>query len=262
MSERDGYEAGTPAWIDLTTTDPQDAMRFYAGLFGWELDQGGAESGGYVMCRLDGRPVAGINGQPGPAGFPPAWITYLATDDADATAEAIAGADGNVLMGPMDVMDQGRMLLAADPSGALIGFWQPGQHRGAGLVNQPGTLSWNELVTPDLGAAVAFYGEVCGYEFEEVETGEDGPEYRTFHVGGRAVGGMLSMSVMPEHVTPHWVPYLAVEDADDATARARDLGGSVFVEPTDSPFGRWSNIADAQGAVLTLVQLPEGMADR
>jgi hypothetical protein len=261
MSERDGYEAGVPSWVDLTTTDPDGATAFYEALFGWELERGSPEFGGYVMCRLRGRRVAGINGQAGPDGMPPAWFTYLATDDAEATAARVAEAGGQVLMGPMDVADQGRMLLAGDPAGAVVGFWQPLEHTGAELVGEPGTLSWNELATTDIDAAQAFFAHVCGHTYEQVDTPPGAPAYRTFHVGGRAVGGMLDMSgTYPEGVPPHWMPYFSVASADDAAARVRELGGTVHVEPTDSAFGRWSVVTDPQGATFTLIRLPEGVS--
>jgi uncharacterized protein len=261
MSERDGYAAGIPCWVDLTTTDPESALTFYEALFGWELERGAPEFGGYVMCRLDGRRVAGINGQPGPEGFPPAWITYLATDDADATVSAVGEAGGQALMGPMDVGDQGRMALVADAQGAVVGLWEAREHRGAELVNEPGCLSWNELATTDLDAAVAFLGAVFGHGFEDVDTGSDGPRYRTFSVGGRAVGGILEMGGgYPEGIPPHWMPYFAVADCDAAAAQITALGGVVHVPPMDTDFGRWATVADPQGAAFTIITLPDGMA--
>jgi uncharacterized protein len=159
----------------------------------------------------------------------------------------------------VEVSDQGHMLLCSDAVGALVGFWQARAHIGAELVDQPGTLSWSELATPDLSAAQRFYGAVCGHTFAGVDTGAGGPPYCTFSVGGRAVGGMLEMSgSYPRGLPPHWMPYFGVAGTDGAVARAEALGGVVHVAPRDSAFGRWAVVADPQGAVLTLVTMPQG----
>jgi uncharacterized protein len=257
MSERTGYRAGTPCWVDLTTTDPAAAMTFYAELFGWDLDRGGEDAGGYTMCRLEGAAVAGINGQPGPEGMPPLWVTYLASDDLDATADRIDAAGGQVMMGPMEVMEQGRMALAADPTGALVGVWQARAHRGAQRVDEPSTLTWNELVTRDLEAAAAFYAAAFGHSVTDVKTGGD-PDYWTFAVGDRLAGGMRRKDAGSGDAPSHWLPYFAVDDVDDATRRATDLGGTVLAAPEQSTYGRIATIRDPQGAALALLGMSGG----
>ena len=134
MVARDtAWPSGTPCWVDLGVDDIVKASAFYAGLFGWEIQAGPPEAGGYVMCLTNGRPVAGIGPKQGPPGTPPAWTTYLAADDADNTARMVKTAGGQVLMEPMDVMDVGRMAVAADPGGAVFGIWQARTHIGVGL---------------------------------------------------------------------------------------------------------------------------------
>jgi predicted enzyme related to lactoylglutathione lyase len=148
------------------------------------------------MCRAHGRAVAGINGQPGPAGFPPSWVTYLATDDLD--------------------------------------------------------------------AAQRFYGALFDYGFDTVDVGSgsgSGPAYRTFSVNGDMVGGMLQTGAdWPEGSSATWTPYLAVDDVDAAAQHVEALGGSVRTQPTDSPFGRWSAVADPQAAALILLTMPAAAA--
>ena len=159
------YQPGTPCWIDLVVPDQQGAIDFYGSLFGWSGEIGPPETGGYSVCMFEGHPVAGImssqgmTDQPAP---PIAWTTYLCTPDASATEEAVTRNGGNVLVGAMDVMEHGRMLVAADPSGAVFGAWEPKQFIGAGTVNQPGSLIWNELNTSDPDAASSFYSAVFG----------------------------------------------------------------------------------------------------
>src|SRR4051794_33801102 len=146
MSERTSYEPGTPSWVDLSTTDPDAAKRFYGALFGWEAEDAGApeETGGYAMFKRDGKLVAGIGPVMG-EGQPAVWATYIATDDAAAAAAGARDAGGRAIVEPMDVMDAGRMAVLMHPAGGVVGLWQPGRHTGAEVVNEPGTLTWNQL---------------------------------------------------------------------------------------------------------------------
>ena len=142
---------------------------FYAALFGWEIREPLPEAGGYRMAELRGKPVAGIGPQMQP-GMPPAWATYIATADADATAKAVAAAGGRTLMPPMDVLDAGRMAVFADPAGAVFGVWQPRAHQGAGIVNEPDTLCWNELASRDADAVIPFYSRRVRLGGEDTRT--------------------------------------------------------------------------------------------
>ena len=125
MATRDTpWPDGTPCWVDLGTADIPKAISFYSSQFGWEIEQGGPEVGGYSMAKLEGRHVAAIGPLMGPPGTPSAWATYFASSDVDATAARIKGAGGQLITEPMDVMDAGRMLVAADTTGATFGVWQ------------------------------------------------------------------------------------------------------------------------------------------
>lgn len=160
------YKPGTPCWIDLMVPDQQAALDFYCDLFGWQGEVGPPETGGYSVCTLKGKPVAGIMKASNPDGTvpdplpPTVWTTYLATDSIDATLKSVTDAGGSVMMGPMDVMDLGRMAVITDPTGAVVGLWQAGSFDGAGIVNEHGALIWNELSTGDTDAAAAFYAAV------------------------------------------------------------------------------------------------------
>jgi predicted enzyme related to lactoylglutathione lyase len=152
-------------------------------------------------------------------------------------------------MEPFDVMDAGRMSFVLDPSGAPVALWQANQHIGASLVNEPGTVTWNELIT-DNPAAVPFYEQVLGVTTTTMEMGED--KYTMFQVGGKEVAG--SMPPQMAGVPNHWHVYFAVADADAAAAKIKQLGGSVMVEPFDTPIGKMAVVADPQGAVFSLFQ--------
>jgi predicted enzyme related to lactoylglutathione lyase len=257
MGERTSYREGTPSWVDLMTTDPEGARAFYGGLFGWDFDiDPNPDTFNYTMCRLNGHSVAGMGGQPAPAGMPTVWTTYFAVDDADKTAERVVEHGGTVQMAPMDVMDSGRMAIAADAQGAMFGLWQAAGHIGAGLVNVPGTLVWNELSTRDLDGGTAFYGEVLGQRWDEYDTGAQGPRYKVAYIDGKVVCGALEMgSEFPAEIPPNWRAYFAVEDAAAAAAKATELGGSVQIPVFDTPQGPTAVLSDPQGGVFSVIAM-------
>jgi uncharacterized protein len=247
MAERTGYEPGTPSWVDLTTPDLEASLRFYGELFGWEFEDAGEEAGHYHQALLRGKRVAGIG--PNPPGSPPMtfWSTYFAGSDVDEHAKAIAEAGGTVSFGPTDVMDQGRMLVAQDPSGAMFGVWEPRAHAGAQIVNEHGSFSWNELIGRDLDGATRFYGAVFGGSFEDLPEAD----YRLMKVGEAVVGGISGMG---GDLPPHWLTYFMHDDVDAGLAKARELGSEQIGETRDSPYGRYGRLKDPQGAVFALIQ--------
>jgi predicted enzyme related to lactoylglutathione lyase len=258
MPQVKSYAAGTPCWVDLTTGDPKGARDFYGPLFGWDLTEGGPETGGYTLAEIGGLPVAGLPGQPKPDNLPVGWTTYFATDNVDDTLERVTANGGSVSTGPMDVTDQGRMAVVSDPANAVFGLWQAGKHMGAALVNEPGTICWNELMTPDLPGARRFYTSVFGYEWDDVDTGPGGPAYSTFAVDGRAVGGAMQLDPgQTGGAPPAWMADFAVADADETTRKAAELGGGVNVPATDSSYGRFAILRDPQGGAFAVIRLAD-----
>jgi len=253
MPTRDSYAQGTPNWVDLQTTDQAAAKAFYGGVFGWSYDDQPMEGDAvYSLAKLGDENVAAIAPQSpelAAAGAPPMWNTYLAVDSADEAAAKVGPAGGTVAMEPFDVMDAGRMAFVLDPSGAPVAFWKAGQHSGATLVNEPGTVVWNELIT-DNPAVVSFYERVLGVTTATAEMGEG--KYTMFQVAGREVGG--TTPPMMEGVPNHWHVYFSVADADASAAKIQELGGSVMVAPFDTPIGKMAVVTDPQGAVFSLFQ--------
>jgi uncharacterized protein len=236
--------------------DVPKAIAFYQALFGWDIHAGGPEVGGYAIARRHDRIVAGIGPKFGPRGAPSAWTTYLATDDADATAEQIKAAGGQVVHGPIDVMEEGRMAVALDTTGAAFGLWQGGKTTGIGLANETGSLTWNEHLSWDFDAAKAFYRAVFGYQYQDVS--EDGFRYAMLMVDGREVGGIGQYAAETAAGTPAaWSTYFAVDSTDAAVATVVELGGSVVREIRDSPYGRIGVVTDNQGAVFSLITNPQ-----
>lgn len=253
MVTRDtAWPAGTPCWIDLGVDDIAKAKAYYSGLFGWDIQEGPPEAGGYELCMLEGRAVAGVGPKMGGAEMPTFWTTYVASDDADATAARVKAGGGQVMMEPFDVMDVGRMFVATDPGGAVFGVWQAGAHTGIGLANEPGTLIWSENMSRSYEANRAFYRDVFGYDYGDI--GAEGMRYATLDLAGRQVGGIGEIGAdQPAEMPAYWGVYFAVPDADAAVAKAVELGGSIVAPAWDSPYGRMAVVADDQGAVFAVM---------
>jgi len=251
MPEVSSYVEGTPSWVDLTTPDREATTRFYGEVLGWDFQVGPAEMNHYTMCTVRGRPAAGVNPQAEDDDSPVAWTVYLSVDEIDGAVERIGKAGGSVFFGPIDVMDQGRMAVAADPTGATFGLWQPGAHRGAEVVNEPGALTWEDCLSTDPGAAREFYASVFGYTYEPLPEG--GPDYTMVKVRDRIIGGL---SALPGSMPSHWLAYFGVSDADEAVEAVRRGGGAVVEEPFDTPYGRMAVCRDPHGAVFSVVAMP------
>jgi uncharacterized protein len=190
----------------------------------------------------------------------PAWTVYLASDDADATADAVSAPGGPVLMGPGpgDVGPVGQMFVAADPAEAVFGVWQHGEHIGAGVVNEPGGLVWEDTAVPDPDAIRPFSAAVFGYRYDP--TPGAGTDYTTFTgaepypLGG--IGGVVPGS------PPHWPAYLLCRGLHRCRVAATErAGGTVVRAATDSPYGRSAVLADATQPCLPSSRRP-GKASR
>jgi predicted enzyme related to lactoylglutathione lyase len=260
MGTRTSYEPGTFSWVDLGTTDREGAKSFYEGLFGWDaVDNPMGEGDTYSIMTVGGESVAAIYDQPPQqrdAGVPPFWFSYVTVASADEAAAAAKDAGGSVHAEPFDVMEAGRMAVIADPTGAMFGMWEPRENIGAGRVNEPGCLSWNELATNDVEAASNFYTELFGWSIEELDTG-GGPRYWSIgHEGGASGqnGGVRELGPGEEGAPSFWIPYFAVESVDGTLARATELGGATIVPGTDIPTGRFAALRDPQGAAFAIFE--------
>jgi len=268
MSDR--YIPGVPCWIDTTQPDPEAATQFYGGLFGWEFEDLMPPEAPmrYFVARLRGGDVAAIGSQPENGPETAAWNTYVWVEDADATAERVRGAGGTVLSEPAEVGDAGRMAVCADPAGAAFSIWQAKDHRGAAVVNEHGALNFNDLNTPDVDGARAFYGAVFGWEVildsmwalpgygDFLEERNPGMREGMAGMGAPERFEDVVASVRPipadqPDARAQWGVTFGVDDADAIAARAAELGGSVVVPPFDAPWVRTTIISDPQGATFT-----------
>jgi uncharacterized protein len=251
MGERTSYPPGTFSWVDLQTSDQDAAKSFYSDLLGWEYEEVPIGDGAsYSMAKLQGHSVAAIGPLQGEE-MPSHWNCYVTVADADASAARAKELGATLLAEPFDVFDAGRMAAFADPQGAVLSVWQAKENIGAGLVNAPGALAWNDLISPDVAAAAPFYRELFDWQVEEVP-GADG-QYWSITNGGRMNGGMMPM---PPGGHPAWNLYFAVEDVDATVARARELGADLVMGPMDVPTGRFAVIRDPQNAVFSVVAGP------
>jgi uncharacterized protein len=264
MGERGGHAPGTFSWVDLSTTDAEAAKAFYSGLFGWQIEDLPTGDGVYSMGSIGGRNVAAIAEQAEQEramGVPPHWNNYVTVESADATAGKALELGGNVILEPFDVLEAGRMAVIADPGGAVFSVWEPKQQIGAELVNERGALCWNDLGTHEPQRVKGFYEALLGWSTEDLAGGA----YTVVRVGGHTNGGIRPMGEDESGVPSYWLPYFAVESADDAAAKAKQLGATALVEPMDVPAAadvplmdgsesseqnRLAVIADPQGAAF------------
>jgi predicted enzyme related to lactoylglutathione lyase len=243
-------------WVDFSSPSLEKARGFYEGLFGWTSQVApDPQAGGYTLFHLNGKMVAGGGPTFGPDQHP-AWSQYVCTTDADATAQKVKDAGGEVVHGPMDVMGQGKMAVFREPTGSFCSIWQPMQHRGAEVVNETGAFSWSELYTRDVPKAVDFYKKVFGWEVEETEMQPMG-KYELFKVDGRAVAGGMDMSSigLPAEVPPHWLVYFTVANTDNTMSKAKELGGKVLAGPNPTPMGPMAVLEDSTGAAFAVIQI-------
>jgi uncharacterized protein len=291
MPERDGYIPGVPCWVDASEPDPESALDFYGGLFGWtfqDATQSSSEDKYFIArheaesssifdlsgARLRGD-VGGVRSTPDAAPPRAMWNTYFWVESADETASKVRDAGGGVLMEPFDFMDACRMAALTDPEGAAFGVWEAKAHNGASLVNDPGALVFNGLNTRDVEGAKSFYGSIFGWRTGSIGAGAEGwtlPGYgdwleREHHPGLReqmagagapegfedVVGAIIPIADDQPDTPAHWSVTFASDDADATARKAAELGGTVIVPPFDAP---WST--PTYTIRITVIADPQG----
>jgi predicted enzyme related to lactoylglutathione lyase len=291
MPQRDGYVRGVPCWVELSAPEPEAALDFYGGLFGWEFEDvmSSSSDGRYFIARaeapgssifdtsrtLRGGDVAAVRSIPEAAPPMAMWNTYFWVDSVDEDASKVRDAGGGTLTEPFDFMDAARVAAFTDPEGAAFGLWEAKEHKGARLVNDPGAVVFNNLNTRDVERAKSFYGSVFGWRTGSIGGGAEGwtlPGYGDWlehehHPGLRkqmaeagAPGGFEDVvgSIVPipddQPDTPaHWSVTFATDDADATAAKATELGGAVIVPPFDAP---WST--PTYTIRITVIADPQG----
>ena len=267
MSDRDGFQPGVPCWVETWHDDPERAIRFYTGIFGWEAENTlpPQADGTFHICRLRGRDAAAI-GSPIPAGAPPTavWTTYIQVESAKETAGKVKDAGGRVIVEPFESLEGGRLAIVADPRGAAFAAWEQAQHKGAQVVNEPGAWAMSALETTDSEGANAFYGELFDWETEPFGPQDAGISLWRLpgYVGGEpqqpvprdVVATMIANGEGPAR----WSVDFWTADLDDAAAKATELGGRTLTPPYDVPAAgmRQAVLVDPEGAVFSITQPP------
>lgn len=241
---------GFPCWVDLSAPNVDEAVEFYREVMGWDFAETGPAYGGYRMASRAGRQAAGIGPLQGES--PAAWTVYFAADDADAFTDRAKQSGATVLASTFDVPGQGRMSVVADPTGAVFGTWQAFDHHGFEAAAEPGFFSWAEVNTADASRARDFYTQLLGASARDMP---DSPtSYYMLSKDGEMLCGIMQMNEQWAGIPPHWMIYFEVADLAAAIASAKELGGTVAVEPFDTPFGRVAVLGDRAKASFSLLQ--------
>lgn len=252
---KESWPAGTPAWVDISVTDPEASRTFYSSVLGWEFTDPDAEQfGGYFQAVVQGEAVAGMAPPMEGMDEPPhAWVTYLAVDDLDTDARRIGEAGAQVIFPPMELESLGSMAMFVDPTGAMFGVWQSGEHTGFNLFDVPGAVAWNEAMVGDFEAGKEFYAKAFDFTYEDISTEE--MKYAIFSVPGgeRQAGGV---GAVEGGQPPYWAVTFTVEDTDAAVQRVRDAGGQVVTEPFDFEFGRIAIATGPDGEQFGVIAPP------
>lgn len=258
MQEETKFAPGTFCWVELGTTNGEAAKKFYTELFGWDFTDNPIGPGMvYTILKLGGKDVGALYQMPPEMttnGVPPHWMSYVSVTSADESAAKAKEAGATLMKEPFDVFDVGRMAVLQDPTGAVFALWQAGTHKGAGVVNVPNSLCWNELVTGDPEKAGDFYAKLFGWGKKVQQMGP--MTYTSFMNGERPAGGMYKPTPEMGNIPPHWMLYFAVDDTDTKVMKAEELGARTLAPAMDIPdIGRFAILQDPQGAAFAIIKI-------
>ncbi|NRA82897.1 MAG: VOC family protein [Gammaproteobacteria bacterium] len=254
----DKYTHGTFCWPELMAGDWTKAKEFYCALFDWQpQDQEIGPDCYYTMLQKDGLDIGAMY-QMMPEhqeqGMKTNWLSYIAVDSVDEVVAKAKQLGAEIVAGPHHVHDAGRMAMILEPQGAMFAIWQANKHNGAGVVNQPHSMCWNELASKNTDKSSDFYTQLFGWQ--PLEKNTVGMKYTEFSVAGIPNSGMLQMTEEWGDLPPHWMIYFAVDDCDAYATKAQGLGATLCVPPTDIPeVGRFAVINDSQGATFSIIKL-------
>jgi predicted enzyme related to lactoylglutathione lyase len=244
---------GDFCWFELGTTDQHGAKPFYTAVLGWSfIDFPMGPDGVYTMFRLnDGDAGAAYTMRPEEAAaVPPHWNPYVQVENADATAAKAKELGGKVVEAPFDVMTFGRMAVLQDPTGVYFNIWQPRDHIGTTIDDEPGTFCWADLSTPDPDKSVPFFEGLFGWKIGPMPPYP--PQYPVVQNNGRAIAGVGRDTNLP----PHWRIFFLSDDVDGMAAKAKETGGKVLMEPMSMGGARFAGLADPQGATFSIIKRP------
>lgn len=250
------HHVGKVIFAELVTPDLAAAKQFYGGLFGWTFRDIHAGKAEYAAASLDGQPVAGLIHKELSSGehSQPAWLSFIAVRDVDATRDLAVQHGARVLFPPRSVQDRGRQAVFADPQGAVFAVLASSSGDPPDVLAEPGEWIWSSLITRDPDAGAAFYQTLFDYEVFALPA-DEGAQHLLLATDNYARASANSWPANKPNVHPHWLNYVRVEDADKTAAKAVALGGRILVEPRlDRHGGKVAVIADPAGAAFGLLE--------
>jgi predicted enzyme related to lactoylglutathione lyase len=247
----EAYEDGAPYWAVLTAPDIAAASSFYEALFGWQGPERTATGPAQEVRFLRGLPVAGV--RPTAGALQARWRMHVNVADAQDTARKVIATGGKLVVEPTRLATHGRFAVFADTSGAELAVWEAGDHKGAGLIAEPGALAWSELITDDVGLSAAFYGAVFGWTLA-APAADDRSQRREWQSRGRSIAGLLPRpSAMPKEIPPYWDVFFGVSDPAATVESVTRLGGKNLMPPIDTVHGRIAVFMDPAGVVFSVI---------
>jgi hypothetical protein len=249
---------GKFVWADLVTDDVAAARKFYADLFGWTF----RDLGGYVIAANETRPLGGLFQRPRPEGRPearPRWFGFLSVASVERAERAVAKAGGRVLVAPRNLPSRGEQAVFADAEGAIFGVLKSSSGDPKDFQAEPGDWIWIQLLSRDGRKAAAFYRDVGGYKVVENTTANRLSDF-VLTSKGYARATVRTIPPEQEKVRPTWLPFVRVTNVVESVAKARQLGGTVLVEPKpESLEGRAAVVADPTGAAIGLLEWSDAL---
>lgn len=244
---------GKFVWADLVTDDVPTARKFYAQLFGWTF----REVGNYSIAAHDERPLAGMFQRPKPANgeAKPRWFGYISVKSVGSAQKAVTKAGGKVVAAPQKLPERGEQAVFTDPEGAVFGVIR--SQGGDPLDFQPdvGDWVWIQLLSRDGKKAAEFYSAVAGYEVVE-NTATNRLSDFVLTSKGFARATVRTIPTDGEPVKPNWLPFVRVKSVTESVAKAKELGGKVWLEPNADLFkGKVAVVADPTGGAIGLLEL-------
>ena len=261
MPVRTDFKPGQFCWIDLSAHDLEAATAWYGALFGWKAAEQSTQGGPPYSFFLKGDAPAAAGGQLSEemiaGGVPQVWNNYVAVEDCAASMAKAETLGATVVFPVQDIPGHGKLCFLQDPAGAMFALWQSTNTEDPGVyVGEHGGLSWNELMCRDVGKSREFYGQLFGWEFEDMPM--DGVDYTIVKAHGEQAGGMMPMVGADwDGVPEHWMVYFDVDDCDATAKQIAETGGKICVPPTEIPVGKFAVCNDPQGGTFSIIQVHE-----
>lgn len=257
MPHVDAHTPGSFSWFELATTDQAAAKSFYEGLLGWtskDYPIGPEET--YTIFYKDDRDAAAgytMRADQRQQGVPPYWLVYVTVENVDEAAKKAKSLGATIVAEPFDVMENGRMAVLMDPSGAALALWQPNKHAGVKITTDPGSFTWAELLTKDSKAVQAFYSKLFGWTASDMPI-SDKDVYTVVSNGEKPVGGIYQIPEGQPQPSA-WGIYFEVDDCDATVKAAEAKGAKLCMGPHEMQgVGRFATMQDPQGAFFSVIK--------